>query len=230
MAAIRKFWTVYTWHNISGALCVHFPSVLVSRAVIASCFYQWATDLSVSSEKLLKPVSIHVYLCEFNSESCACNNMHICLLHTIYQISLASLQYSLIIAIKRKEIGNSTVLLFHILQEIYRGRHSSVGIANGSGQDGQGSISGRGKRFFFASSTHTGFGAHLASYKIGTGSCLPGGKLGGGGVWSLLLTCIYCWGKEWWSYILSLPYDFMASCWIKQKEIFAFSLLHRNLK
>jgi hypothetical protein len=57
------------------------------------------------------------------------------------------------------------------------GRDSSVGIT--TGRTIQGLIPGRGKKFSVLYSIHTGSGAHLAFYPMGTGTCIPGDKAAG---------------------------------------------------
>jgi hypothetical protein len=56
-------------------------------------------------------------------------------------------------------------------------RDCSVDIVTGYGLDGLDSIPGRVKRFFSSfHSVQTGSGAHSASYPMGNGTSLPGGK------------------------------------------------------
>jgi hypothetical protein len=45
------------------------------------------------------------------------------------------------------------------------------------GQDGRGSIPGRGKRFSLLHSVQTGSEDHLPSYQMGTEGSFPGGKI-----------------------------------------------------
>jgi hypothetical protein len=59
-----------------------------------------------------------------------------------------------------------------------RKRDSSVGIAANYGLDGQNLIPGKGKRFLCFLQHQNGFGAHSASYPMGTWGCFPGIKLG----------------------------------------------------
>jgi hypothetical protein len=68
-----------------------------------------------------------------------------------------------------------------------RSRDSSVGIATGYGVDGRGVgvlVPSRVKNFLHV--VQTVFGAHPASYAVGTGGSFPGGKAAG--TWSWLLT------------------------------------------
>jgi hypothetical protein len=44
---------------------------------------------------------------------------------------------------------------------------------------GQGSIPGRGNRFYLLRNVHTGSGAHLAFYPVGIGDSSAGGKVAG---------------------------------------------------
>jgi hypothetical protein len=68
----------------------------------------------------------------------------------------------------------------HLFSSSSKSQDSSVGIANGWG-----SITGRGKIFFFIL-VQTGSEAHSASCRMGTGNCFPGAKTAG--AWSRLPT------------------------------------------
>jgi hypothetical protein len=74
-----------------------------------------------------------------------------------------------------------------------------------SGLDGRGSIPGR--RNFFQ--LHI---SHPACYPMSTGDSIPGGKTAGALSWPL--KSIWCRGQDWWSYIFTSPYVFMARCLI----------------
>jgi hypothetical protein len=78
---------------------------------------------------------------------------------------------------------------------------SLVGIVGDCGLDGQGFIPGRGKIFLFLTSNSGVY----PSCPLDTEKSFPGGKAAR--VWS--------WGQEWWSYISTPPYVFMAYCLIK---------------
>jgi hypothetical protein len=56
----------------------------------------------------------------------------------------------------------------------FRSRGSSGSIVSDYGLDDRGSIPHRGRGFFFQ--PQTGYGAHPASYPVGTGGPFPGGK------------------------------------------------------
>jgi hypothetical protein len=59
-------------------------------------------------------------------------------------------------------------------------RESSVGIATGYALDGRGSFLSRGKRFSLLHSVQGASRGHPASYPMGIGGSLPGGKAVGG--------------------------------------------------
>jgi hypothetical protein len=99
-------------------------------------------------------------------------------------------------------------------------RDSSVGTALGYGLDDRGSRvrfpAGAGN-FSPHHRVQNGFGAHPASYSMGTRSSFPGCKAAG--AWSWPLTSIYCRGQRMSGDIPPLPqYAFMAWCSVSKKH------------
>jgi hypothetical protein len=58
-----------------------------------------------------------------------------------------------------------------------RSRDISIGTATSYGLDGRGSMSGRGKRFYFLHTVQTVTTLHPASYPVGTEVSFPGDKV-----------------------------------------------------
>jgi hypothetical protein len=73
-----------------------------------------------------------------------------------------------------------------------------------------------------------GFGAHPASYPMGTGCTFPGGK--SARAWSWPLISIWCRGRRMYSAIPPLPqYASIAWCSVKHRDNFTFIRLHGML-